>query len=285
VDSFLDGLEQGYDLVVGNRFAGGIRPKAMPFLHRWLGNPVLSALGRIFFPSPVRDFHCGLRAFRKSAFDAMRLRCSGMEFASEMIIKSQLLGLEVCEVPTVLHPDGRSRAPHLRTWRDGWRHLRFMLLFSPRWLFLAPGVLMMLVGAVVAMALLPGSVRIGPAVLDIHTLLVAAFVCIVGYQLVVFAVFTKVFAVREGYHPAPAHPAKTPGWLRMETGIAVGAIVFLTGVSLLAWAVWSWRSAEFGELNPSVTMRQVIPGVACMTLGVQTIYSSFFLSVLGLQRD
>jgi glycosyltransferase involved in cell wall biosynthesis len=282
--AFIDRLEEGHDLVVGNRFQGGIRPRAMPALHRWLGNPVLSAIGRLFFRSKLGDFHCGLRAFRRTAYDAMDLRSSGMEFASEMIIKSQLRGLAVCEVPTVLHPDGRSRAPHLRTWRDGWRHLRFMLLFSPRWLFLLPGLALMILGGAMATALLPGSLRVGSVVLDVHTLLVATFAALLGYQLVVFALFTQAFAVREGYRSATDRPGLL-GWFRLEVGVAVGLVCVAAGTWLVGSAVWSWSDAAFGDLDPGRTMRQVIPGVAAVTFGVQTIYSSFFLGILGLDRD
>src|SRR5712692_4478660 len=194
-------LRDGYDLVVGNRFLGGIEPGAMPWSHRWLGNPVLSSINKMFFHAPVGDTHCGLRAFTKGAYEKMRLRATGMELASEMVIKASMKGMRISEVPVVLHPDGRSRPPHLRTWRDGWRHLRFMLLFSPRWLFLYPGLALLGVGLVVGALLETGPKKIGPFGFDIHTLLLAGFCCLMGYQLVVFAVFTKVFAMREGFHP------------------------------------------------------------------------------------
>src|SRR5205823_7327727 len=193
---FIEKLRQGYDLVMGNRFEGGIHPGAMPWLHRWVGNPVLSRLGKLLFGAPVGDFHCGIRAFSKDAYARMRLRTSGMEFASEMVVRASLAGLRIAEIPAQLRKDGRSRPPHLRTWHDGWRHLRFMLLFSPRWLFLVPGSVLFALGAGVSLWLLGGPRMIGPLGLDIDTLLVAGFACLVGYQVIVFAVFTKVFAIR-----------------------------------------------------------------------------------------
>ena len=285
LDDFLRELRAGNDLVMGNRFQGGIKAGAMPFLHRYLGNPILTWIGRMFFGSPIGDFHCGLRGFRKQAFERMNLRSTGMEFASEMVIKSTLLGLSVAEVPIVLHPDGRSRPPHLRTWRDGWRHLRFMLLFSPRWLFLVPGVLMFLVGAVVSGVLVKQSVVIAGIEFDIQTLYAATLLCLLGYQLIIFALFTKAFAVTEGFHPVPRHYDWIFDYLRLEIGVIAGVVASLTGFVMLWMAVEGWRDLGFGGLDPRQTMRQVVPGGLLMTLGVQTIYSSFFLSILGLERD
>ena len=201
-EEFRATLRDGVDLVVGNRFLGGIEPGAMPWSHRWIGNPVLTFISRVFFHTPVGDAHCGLRGFRKEAFQRMKLRATGMEFASEMVIKASLKGMRIAEVPVALRPDGRSRAPHLRTWRDGWRHLRFMLLFSPRWLFLYPGAALFGVGLLAGAALEIGPVKIGPFGFDISTLLLAGFCCLIGYQLVVFAVFTKVFSLNRGSAPA-----------------------------------------------------------------------------------
>jgi len=198
---FLEKLRAGYDLVMGNRFLGSIRPKAMPFLHRRLGNPLLSGLGRLFFKSPCHDFHCGMRAFRKDAYERMGLRTTGMEFASEMVVKATLLRLRITEVRATLSPDGRSRPPHLRTWHDGWRYLRFLLLYSPRWLFLYPGLVLMLAGVLAGGWLLSGPRKVGSVQLDVHTLLYAAMAVLVGFQAVAFAVFTKIFAVSEGLLP------------------------------------------------------------------------------------
>ena len=281
---FIQRLRAGDDLVVGNRFTGRIEPGAMPWLHRWLGNPVLSRLTRTFFHTPVGDTHCGLRAFRKTAFERMQLRATGMEFASEMVIKASLKGMRISEVPVVLHPDGRSRPPHLRTWRDGWRHLRFMLLFSPRWLFLYPGLALFAAGVVLSVALLPGPLRLGGVRLDIHTLLVAGFLCLLGYQLVLFAVFTKIFAIREGFHPP--HPVLEALLRRitLEVGLLAGALMSLAGVVALVVAVISWHAVGFGNLDPSLTMREVIPAVVLLALGTQTVFASFFISILLIER-
>jgi len=279
----IERLRAGYDLVVGNRFAGGIEPGAMPLLHRF-GNPVLTNISRTFFHTPIRDMHCGLRAFRKDAFERMQLRAAGMEFASEMVIKASLKGMRIGEVPVVLHPDGRSRPPHLRTWRDGWRHLRFMLLFSPRWLFLYPGLALFAAGFILSAALLPGPLRVGSVHLDIHTLLMAGFFCLLGYQLVLFAVFTKIFAIREGFHPP--HPT-LEGLLRritLEAGLAAGAFMSFAGVVALIAAVVSWQSVGFGQLDPSLTMREVILAVVLLALGTQTVFASFFISILLIER-
>ena len=280
---FVERLRQGADLVVGNRFRGGIDPGAMPWKHRYLGNPVLTGLGRMFFRVRIGDFHCGLRGLRRLAYERMSLQATGMEFASEMVIKAALKGMNVVEIPTVLHRDGRSRPPHLRSWRDGWRHLRFMLLFSPRWLFLAPGGALVAVGAVESTLLLRGPQTIGSLNLDIHTLLVAGVLCLVGYQLIVFGVFTKVFAIREGFHPPHAALTWLGRYVTLEVGLAVGALLIAASLAALAAAVLGWQAVGFGALDPRVTMRQVIPAVVLLALGVQTVFASFFLSILGIQ--
>jgi len=285
IGPFVAKLREGYDLVVGNRFEGGIKPGAMPWSHRWLGNPVLSRLNRIFFHAPISDTHCGLRALTKDAFTRLHLRATGMEFASEMVIKASLQGMRIAEVPVILHPDGRSRPPHLRTWRDGWRHLRFMLLFSPRWLFLYPGVVMLAVGAVLSALLIPGPLKVAGVSLDIHTLLVAGFLALMGYQLVLFAVFTKLFAIRAGFHPPHPALANLFRYITLEVGLIAGALMTVGGLVGLVLAVASWQSVGFGSLNPSVTMREVIPAVVLMALGTQTIFASFFISIFSIDRD
>src|ERR1700737_4362713 len=229
----IEKLREGYDLVVGNRFAGGIEAGAMPWSHRWIGNPVLTLISRVFFHTPVGDMHCGLRGFRKDAYERMRLRATGMEFASEMVIKASLKKMRIAEVPVTLRPDGRSRPPHLRTWRDGWRHLRFMLLFSPRWLFLYPGLALLAVGILLSAILLGGPLRIAGLRLDIHTLLVAGFLALVGYQLVLFAVFTKIFAIQSGFHPPHPMLERLFRYVTLEVGVAVGAVMSLTGLIAL----------------------------------------------------
>jgi hypothetical protein len=281
---FVEQLRAGYDLVMGNRFRGGIRPGAMPPLNRYLGNPVLTGLGRMFFNSPIGDFHCGLRGFSKAAVERMRLQTTGMEFASEMIVKATLLRLRVTEVPTTLSPDGRSRRPHLRPWRDGWRHLRFLLLFSPRWLFLYPGFLLMLAGFVVSCWVLPGPRTLFGVTFDVHTLVFATAAVLIGFQAVNFAVFTKIFAVTTGLHPAH----RTLHWLldrfTMEGGLVIGAILVAAGLGGSVYAFSGWRELAFGPLDTSQMLRLVVPSVLCLTMGCQVILSSFFLSVLGLKH-
>ncbi len=285
IGPLVDKLRKGYDLVMGNRFTGGIQPGAMVWSHRWVGNPVLTFIGRVFFKTPVGDMHCGLRGFRKDAIDSLHLRATGMEFASEMVIKASLRQLRIAEVPVTLSPDGRSRPPHLRTWRDGWRHLRFMLLFSPRWLFLYPGFVLLGAGVVVGTLLETGPKHVGPATFDIHTLLLAGFSCLIGYQLVVFAVFTKVFAMQQGFHPPNPSYAAMFRYLKLETGLAAGGLMLLVGAVGLLVAVWSWGAVGFGALDPRLTMREVIPAAVLLTLGVQTVFASFFLSILGIDQE
>lgn len=281
---FIGPLREGYDLVMGNRFLGGIKPGAMPPLHRYLGNPVLTTVGRLFFRSPVGDFHCGLRGFSKSAIINLNLQTTGMEFASEMVVKATLHGIRVTEVPTTLWPDGRSRAPHLRSWRDGWRHLRFLLLYSPRWLFLYPGSLLMLAGLMVMLGLVPGPKVIGGVTFDVHTLLYAAAAIIIGFQSILFAVFTKIFAISEGLLPVDARIDRAFRYVTLEVGLLVALILIIAGVGGSVYAYWSWDRLSFGNLDPTQTMRVVIPAVTCLTLGCQTLFCSFFLSILGLRR-
>jgi glycosyltransferase involved in cell wall biosynthesis len=278
----IDKLREGYDLVVGNRFMGGIEPGAMPWSHRWVGNPALTLISRIFFNAPVGDTHCGLRALTKDAYERMRLRATGMEFASEMVIKAALKGMRITEVAVKLRPDGRSRPPHLRTWRDGWRHLRFMLLFSPRWLFLYPGLALFAVGAILSALLIGGPLHVAGVRLDIHTLLVAGFLSLVGYQLVLFAVFTKIFAIRMGFHPPHPLLLRVFKYVNLEVGVLAGALMVLAGIVGLVAAVVSWQAVGFGNLDPSLTMREVIPSVVLLALGTQTVFASFFISILSI---
>jgi glycosyltransferase involved in cell wall biosynthesis len=284
LDEFVAKLREGYDLVMGNRFKGKILPGAMPPLHRYLGNPVLTGLGRLFFKSPVGDFHCGLRAFRRDAIERLGLRTFGMEFASEMIVKAAAFGLRVTEVPTTLAPDRRDRPPHLRTWRDGWRHLRFLLLYSPRWLFLYPGFALFALGIAVSAFLLPGPLRIGSVVFDVHTLLFAAMAILIGFQSVVFATFTKVFAISEGLLPEDPRLTRMFRYVTLEVGLILGMLLILAGAGAWILGLEYWRIREFGALDPEKTLRIVIPGVVCFTLGFQVVLSSFFLSVLGMSR-
>jgi glycosyltransferase involved in cell wall biosynthesis len=282
---FLERLREGYDLVMGNRFLGGIRPGAMPPLHRYLGNPVLTRIGRLFFKSPCGDFHCGMRGFRRDAVLAMELQTTGMEFASEMVVKATLLGLRVTEVPTTLSPDGRSRPPHLRSWRDGWRHLRFLMLFSPRWLFLYPGTLLVLAGLVAGIWLLPRPRIVFGVGFDVHTLTYAAAAVLIGFQSVTFAVFTKVFAINEGLLPEDPRFNKLFSTITLEVGLVVGLAFCAIGVAGSVWALSSWGAASFGKLDPSQMLRIIIPVTLSLALGCQIVLTSFFLSVLGLSRQ
>ena len=284
LEGFVCKLREGYDLVMGNRFQGGILPGAMPPLHRYLGNPVLTGIGRLFFKSPVGDFHCGLRAFRKDAIERLDLRTLGMEFASEMVVKATAFGLRITEIPTTLSPDRRDRAPHLRTWRDGWRHLRFLLLYSPRWLFLYPGIALFTLGIIFSAILLPGPRRIGAVVFDVHTLLFAAMAVLIGFQSVVFATFTKVFAISEGLLPEDPRLTRMFCYITLEVGLVAGALLILAGAGAWVLGLEYWHIRHFGPLDPEKTLRIVIPGVVCFTLGFQVVLSSFFLSVLGMSR-
>jgi glycosyltransferase involved in cell wall biosynthesis len=281
---FVNQLRAGSDLVMGNRFRGGISEQAMPFLHRYLGNPVLSGIGRLFFGSPCRDFHCGIRGFRRESFLRMDVRSNGMEFASEMVVKATLLQMRVSEVPTTLHPDGRSGPPHLQTWRDGWRHLRFLLMYSPRWLFLYPGILLMLVGLAGCVLLLPGPRVFHGIGFDVHTLLYAFAAIVLGFQLISFATFTKVFAVTEGLLPEDPRLKRVFGWVTLETGLVIGGLLICLGIGGTLFAVSDWAKESFGELDPQHTLRIVMPAVFAITLGVEIIFSSFFLSILELKR-
>lgn len=283
VELFVRELRAGHDLVMGNRFRGGVAKGAMPWKNRYIGNPVLSAIGRLLFKIPARDFHCGLRAFTKDAFHRMQLRTTGMEFASEMVIKASLSSMRITEVPTILWKDGRSRPPHLRPWRDGWRHLRFMLLFSPRWMFFYPGAVLTVLGLGLC-AWLKGGVRyMGPVGFDIHSMLVAGFMSILGFQLVIFSVFTKLFAIREGLHQSHTHLDKFQRFANLEAGVILGVVVTLAGLALLMSAFLSWGAVGFGNLDPRVTMRVLIPAMVITTIGAQTVFASFLLGLLGIK--
>jgi glycosyltransferase involved in cell wall biosynthesis len=284
IPRFVEELRRGTDLVMGNRFRGGILKDAMPPLHRYFGNPALSGVGRIFFKSRIGDFHCGLRAFSKAAYDRLGLHTTGMEFASEMVVKAALLKLRVAEVPTTLSPDGRSRAPHLRTWRDGWRHLRFLLLYSPRWLFLYPGFTLMMLGLSLVLWLLPGARTVGGVTFDVHTMIYGAAFVLLGFQAVAFAVFTKVFAISEGFLPPDPAMDQLFRYITLEVGLLVGALLSVAGLGSSFYAMGFWGARHFGALDYSHTMRLVIPASLLLTLGAQTVFASFFLSVLGLRR-
>ena len=268
---------------MGNRFLGGIERGAMPWKNRYIGNPILTGIGRLFFACPARDFHCGLRGFSAAAYRKMDLRTTGMEYASEMVIKSTMLGLRISEVPTTLSPDGRSRPPHLRPWRDGWRHLIFMLLYSPRWLFLNPGIALLGVGLFLLAWLWPGPRRIGGLALDVHTMVYAAMMVLIGFHSISFAVFTKVFAIQEGLRPPDPKFQRLFRYITLELGLIIGLVLALLGLAGTVAAVLDWSSATFGPLDPSQMMRLVIPSGLALTMGCEIILVSFFLAILGLR--
>jgi glycosyltransferase involved in cell wall biosynthesis len=281
---FVNKLREGYDLVMGNRFRGGILPGAMPALHKYLGNPVLTAVARLFFKAPIGDIYCGLRAFRREAIEHLGLRTQGMEYANEMVVKATTFGLRITEIPTTLSPDGRGRPPHLRTWRDGWRTLRFLLLYSPRWLFLYPGLALFAGGIIVGALLLPGPFMVGNIGFDVDTLLFAAMAVLIGFQSIVFAGFTKLFGISEGLLPEDPRLTWLFRYITLEVGLVVGVLLICAGTGAWILGLAYWRTHHFGSLDPEKTLRIVIPGLVCFTLGFQTILSSFFLSVLGMSR-
>ena len=283
--TFVEKMRNGHDMVMGNRFKGGIAPGAMPFLHRYVGNPVLSSIGRIFFGSPVGDFHCGMRAFRRETIAKLDLRTTGMEFASESVVKATLHGLDIAEVPTTLSPDGRTRAPHLNTWRDGWRHLRFLLLYSPRWLFVYPGAFMMLLGLITGALLFAAApLRVGPFSFSIHTFLYSSLAVLIGFQSVWFGVLTKIFAINEGLLPPDQRFENITRFISLEMGIIVGGLLILSGLAGSIHAVSIWEGVAFGGLDPKKVFPIVIPSVTAIALGFQLILSTFFASILGLKR-
>jgi glycosyltransferase involved in cell wall biosynthesis len=287
VPRILAKLREGFDLVQGCRLAAGgglVMPGAMPFLHRWWGNPMFSSMARLWFKAPIHDIHCGMRGFRRDAWRRLDQRCTGMEFASEMVIKASVHRFRIAEVPIVLRPDGRANGrSHLRTFRDGWRHLRFFLMFSPRWLFLLPGMLLILLGAAGYSVAMPG-LSIGRVGFDVHTLLFASLAIICGYQAIVFAVFTKAFAINEGLLPADERMRMLFRYVTLERGVLLGGLSLLLGTILLLGAVMQWGAAHFGALDVRHTMRWAIPGMTLAVIGVQTVFSSFFLSILGMKR-
>jgi glycosyltransferase involved in cell wall biosynthesis len=284
IPRYLDKLRGGADLVMGNRFKGGIGPKAMPPLHKYLGNPVLSFLGRTLFHAPIGDFHCGMRAFSKDAYERLGLRTTGMEFASEMVVKASLLGQTIVEVPTTLQKDGRSRPPHLKTWRDGWRHLRFLLMYSPRWLFLFPGLALMLAGLALMAWLLPAERPLGHVNLGVDTLAYAAAAVLLGFQLVFFGIAAKVFAITEGLLPEDESFDRWFRYITLETGLVVGVLLVLVGIGIAVSSVVGWSHTGYGPLPPVQMMRRTLPAMLCLMLGTEICFASFFLSLLGLKR-
>lgn len=285
LDAFVERLRGGDQLVMGDRFAGGIKPGAMPPLHRYLGNPVLSFIGRLLFRSPIRDFHCGLRGFDRDAIRSLNLNSPGMEFASEMIVKATLAKLRISDVPTILSPDGRSRPPHLRSWRDGWRHLRFLLMMSPRWLFLYPGFFLLGVGTLGTATIMAQPLVIKGVAFDIHTLLYAGAAAIIGTQLLLFSVITRAIGIVKGVLPLSPSASQLLRWFTLERGLIAGLGIFIVGLSLAGISVARWADLHFTALDPREMMRLAIPSVTFMVLGMEVLFASFVVSFIDAKPE
>ena len=285
LDLFVEKLREGGQLVMGDRFAGGIAPGAMPPLHKYLGNPVLSWVGRVLFRSNIRDFHCGLRGFERDAVLGLGLRTTGMEFASELVVKSTLAGLRITEVPTTLQKDGRSRPPHLRSWRDGWRHLRFLLIFSPKWLFFYPGFVAFVIGVLGSLALLFGPVEVGSVGFDVSSQLYLSALAVVGYQGVIFWLLTKMYGQREGFAlPRGRLFSRIAERVSTESSALVGVLSFVIGLGIAVAQLIVWGRNGFGALNPLDTIRLAVPAALFMILGAQTIMAGMFLGILAIDH-
>ena len=285
LEAMIEKLRSGSQLVMGNRFKGGIAPGAMPFLHRYLGNPVLSFLGRLFYRVPAGDFHCGLRGFSREAILALGLKSPGMEFASEMVVKAALGGLEIAETPTTLKPDGRSRRPHLKTWRDGWRHLRFLLLHSPKFLFIYPGVALSLLGLAGVLALSQGAVRLTPRlVLDIHTLIASCFAILIGVQLIMFGALARRYAMVEGFLPPPKKLQPFLLGLTLETTLRAALVILVAGGAGAVWAFGRWAAIGFGPIQFYGVLRLLVMSLTAVAVAVQLAASGFLASVFTIRR-
>lgn len=281
LDPFVEKLREGYDLVMGNRFKGGIEPGAMPPLHKYIGNPVLSFIGRLFYPSSIGDFHCGLRGYRRESILKLGLCTTGMEYASEMVVKATLYKLKIAEVPTTLKKDGRSHPPHLRSFRDGWRHLKFLLMHSPNWLFMYPGVALLVLGLLMTIGLMFGPISIGSVTLDIHTMLYGSAFAIIGASTIQFSLFTKTYAKKSGFIPVDD---KEISKLTEDRVILTGAILLGLGVVATILALVLWGKNSFGALDPQHIMRLTIPALTCMAIGVQMMFGGFFIGILNIKH-
>ena len=281
---FLEDLRDGADLVMGNRFKGGIAPGAMPFLHRYLGNPVLSFIGRLFFKSKAGDFHCGLRAFNRQRILDLDLHTGGMEFASEMVVRAALSDYDVRERPTTLSPDGRTRAPHLHTWRDGWRHLRFLVLYSPRWLFVIPGLVLMAIGLVMGIPLEFGVVEVGSVGLDVNALVGASAMVIIGFQSFSLGLLTKLYAISEGFLPPDPFTSRLRRFWSLEKGLVIGGLLALLGLVGLVASLVYWNGRGFGNLDPRDSLRLVVPSATALVMSFQVIFAALFASILLIRR-
>lgn len=281
LELFVEKLRAGYELVMGNRFAGGIEKGAMPFSHKYIGNPVLSFIGRLFFKSKIKDFHCGLRGYRRESILKLNLKTSGMEYASEMVVMSELNGLKITEVPTTLKKDGRSRKPHLRTFSDGWRHLKFLFMYCPKWLFLYPGIALCAIGLVGGISLIFGNLQVGKVILGIHTLLYCRLLLMLGINIVLLYIYTKIYACKQGFIPKDTLAERFEKY-SVEKGIVTGILLLMVGVVLSIMAVSFWKHLGYTELIPEQIMRVVIPASALIEIGAQFVFSSFFIGILNI---
>jgi len=280
---FVEKLREGYELVMGNRFKGGIEKGAMPPLHKYLGNPVLSGIGRIFYNSKIGDFHCGLRGYNTKKMRELNLKTTGMEYASEMVVKSELNGLKIAEVPTTLKKDGRSHAPHLRSWSDGWRHLKFLLMYSPKWLFLIPGIILTIIGLIGTCILSFTSISISNITFDTQTMLYSAMILMVGIQILFFAIFTKIYGMNNNMLPVKTKFDKTLLEMKFEKLLKIGVVLFIIGIILTIVAIAKWANVSFGDLNIRETMQITIPAITLLVCGIQIIFGSFFMGILQIK--
>lgn len=280
---FVEKLREGYELVMGNRFKGGIEKGAMPPLHKYLGNPVLSGIGRIFYNSKIGDFHCGLRGYNTKKMRELNLKTTGMEYASEMVVKSELNGLKIAEVPTTLKKDGRSHAPHLRSWSDGWRHLKFLLMYSPKWLFLIPGIILTIIGLIGTCILSFTSISISNITFDTQTMLYSAMILMVGIQILFFATFTKIYGMNNNMLPVKTKFDKTLLEMKFEKLLKIGVVLFIIGIILTIVAIVKWANVSFGDLNIRETMQITIPAITLLVCGIQIIFGSFFMGILQIK--
>ncbi|MCI9175194.1 MAG: glycosyltransferase family 2 protein [Lachnospiraceae bacterium] len=281
---FVEKLREGYDLVMGNRFKGGIESGAMPPLHRYLGNPVLSFIARLFFPCKIGDYHCGLRGYNRESILKLGLVTTGMEYASEMVVKSTLNHLKIAEVPTTLKKDGRSHAPHLRSWSDGWRHLKFLLMHSPNWLFMYPGLILFFLGMIFTVVLSLGNIHIGSVGLGVHTLMYSAAAMMVGFNLVMFSLFVRSYASVTGFIPTEGKLDRWLEELSTEKGVLIGILLFLTGIIITIIAFCIWGNTGFGGLSPENMMRITIPAMLLIVVGIEVIFGSFFIGILHIRH-
>ena len=280
---FVEKLREGYDLVMGNRFKGGIEKGAMPWSHRYIGTPVISFIGRLFYHSKIGDFNCGMRGYNTQSILNLELKCTGMEYASEMIVQANLNNLKIVEIPTTLKKDGRSRPPHLKSFSDGWRHLKFLLLYSPKWLFLIPGLILVIVGLLGSIAFMFNNIRLGSIVLGVHSRLYLGGMVVIGLQMIFFSLFAKVYAINSGMHPKKDKISKFLSKITLEKVLILGLLIAFIGAGLTIYAVVLWQKRNWGNLNPVDIMPITIPAIYMIIIGVQIIFTSFMIGILNIE--